>query len=49
MIPRPVAERLRAGQDTLSTCQSFEEVSVLFAEVEVNNLEFHSFVRPFFQ
>lgn len=35
MIPRPVAERLRSGQNTLSTCQSFEEVSVLFAEVEV--------------
>lgn len=35
MIPRPVAERLRAGQNTLSTCQSFDEVSVLFAEVEV--------------
>lgn len=35
MIPRPVAERLRSGQNTLSTCQNFEEVSVLFAEVEV--------------
>ncbi|XP_031638478.1 soluble guanylate cyclase 89Db isoform X2 [Contarinia nasturtii] len=34
MIPRPVAERLRSGQNTLSTCQSFEVVSVLFAEVE---------------
>lgn len=36
MIPRPVAERLRSGQNTLSTCQNFEEVSVLFAEVEVS-------------
>lgn len=36
MIPRPVAERLRSGQNTLSTCQSFEVVSILFAEVEVN-------------
>lgn len=35
MIPRPVAERLRSGQNTMSTCQSFEEVSVVFAEVEV--------------
>lgn len=35
MIPRPVAERLRSGQDTMSTCQSFEDVSVIFAEVEV--------------
>lgn len=35
MIPRPVAERLRSGLNTLSTCQNFEEVSVLFAEVEV--------------
>lgn len=35
MIPKPVAERLRSGQNTLSTCQNFEEVSVLFAEVEV--------------
>lgn len=38
MIPKPVAERLRSGQNTLSTCQNFEEVSVLFAEVEVGNL-----------
>lgn len=36
MIPRPVADKMRAGQNTLSTCQSFEEVSVLFAEVEVS-------------
>lgn len=37
MIPRPVAERLRSGQNTLSTCQSFDEVSVLFGEIEDNN------------
>lgn len=35
MIPRPVADRLHSGQNTLSTCQSFEEVSVLFGEVQV--------------
>lgn len=35
MIPRPVAERLRSGQNTLSTCQSFDDVSIVFAEVEV--------------
>lgn len=35
MIPRPVAERLRSGQNTLSTCQSFDEVSVLFGEIQV--------------
>lgn len=38
MIPRPVAERLRSGQNTLSTCQSFDEVSVLFGEIEVTYL-----------
>lgn len=35
MIPRPVADRLSSGQNTLTTCQNFEEVSVIFAEVEV--------------
>lgn len=35
MIPRPVAERLRSGQNTLSTCQSFDAVSVLFGEIQV--------------
>lgn len=35
MIPRPVAERLRGGQNPLNTCQSFEQVSVLFAELLV--------------
>lgn len=36
MIPRPVAERLRSGQNTLATCQNFEEVSVVFGEIEVS-------------
>lgn len=35
MIPRPVAERLRTGQNPMDTCQNFEEVSVLFGEIEV--------------
>lgn len=37
MIPRPVAERLRSGQNTLATCQNFEEVSVVFGEIEVRH------------
>lgn len=36
MIPRPVAERLRSGQNPLTTCENFEEVSVVFGEIEVN-------------
>lgn len=36
MIPRPIAERLRNGLNTLDTCQSFEQVSVIFGEVQVN-------------
>ena len=35
MIPRPVAERLSSGQNPLATCQNFEEVSVVFGEIEV--------------
>lgn len=35
MIPRPVAERLRAGCDPVETCQGFEDVSVLFGELMV--------------
>ncbi|XP_001998671.2 soluble guanylate cyclase 89Db [Drosophila mojavensis] len=31
MIPRPIAERMRMGQEHV--CQSFEEVSVIFIEV----------------
>jgi len=34
MIPRSVADRLRNGQDPLATCQTFEEVTVIFAEVQ---------------
>lgn len=34
MIPRTVADRLRSGQDPLQTCQSFEEVTVIFAEIQ---------------
>lgn len=34
MIPRSIAERLREGQNPHETCQSFEEVTVLFAEVQ---------------
>ncbi|XP_005183922.1 soluble guanylate cyclase 89Db [Musca domestica] len=31
MIPRPIAERMRNGEE--ATCQSFDEVSVIFIEV----------------
>uniref|UniRef100_A0A1Q3FL72 guanylate cyclase n=1 Tax=Culex tarsalis TaxID=7177 RepID=A0A1Q3FL72_CULTA len=34
MIPRSIAERLREGQNPLETCQTFEEVTVLFAEIQ---------------
>ncbi|XP_076317922.1 soluble guanylate cyclase 89Db-like isoform X1 [Tachypleus tridentatus] len=33
MIPKPVAERLANGEDPINTCETFEEVSVLFSEV----------------
>lgn len=33
MIPRPVAERLRGGQNPMATCENFEQVSVLFGEL----------------
>ncbi|KAJ8974759.1 hypothetical protein NQ317_019163 [Molorchus minor] len=33
MIPKPVADRLRTGQSSLSTCESFEAVSILFCEL----------------
>ncbi|XP_063244258.1 uncharacterized protein LOC134543278 [Bacillus rossius redtenbacheri] len=33
MIPKPVADRLRSGQTPMSTCQSFDAVSVLFCEL----------------
>ncbi|XP_044728645.1 soluble guanylate cyclase 89Db-like [Chrysoperla carnea] len=33
MIPKPVADRLRHGQNPLSTCESFDSVSILFCEL----------------
>ncbi|XP_011498155.1 PREDICTED: soluble guanylate cyclase 89Da-like [Ceratosolen solmsi marchali] len=33
MIPQSVADRLRAGASPLSTCESFESISVLFCEL----------------
>lgn len=33
MIPKPVAEKLRSGNSPLSTCQSFDAVSVMFCEL----------------
>ncbi|XP_023225847.1 soluble guanylate cyclase 88E-like [Centruroides sculpturatus] len=33
MIPKAVAERLRNGVDPINTCESFDEVTVLFSEV----------------
>lgn len=34
MIPRTVADKIRNGQDPMATCQTFEEVTVIFAEVQ---------------
>lgn len=34
MIPRTVADRLRNGQDPMATCQTFDEVTVIFAEIQ---------------
>ncbi|KAG4074461.1 hypothetical protein HA402_015750 [Bradysia odoriphaga] len=39
MIPRPIAERLRNGQNTFDTCQSFEQVSVIFGEVQASLID----------
>ncbi|KAH0554469.1 soluble guanylate cyclase 89Da-like [Cotesia glomerata] len=33
MIPQTVADRLRSGSNPLSTCESFESISVLFCEL----------------
>ncbi|CAH1175614.1 unnamed protein product [Phaedon cochleariae] len=33
MMPRAVADRLRAGQSPLSTCESFDAVTVMFCEL----------------
>ncbi|XP_063698080.1 soluble guanylate cyclase 89Da-like [Culicoides brevitarsis] len=35
MIPKTIAERLQNGTDPLETCQTFEEVSIVFAEIEI--------------
>jgi guanylate cyclase, other len=34
MIPRTVADKIRNGQDPMQTCQTFEEVTVIFAEIQ---------------
>jgi guanylate cyclase, other len=34
MIPRTVADKIRNGQDPMTTCQTFEEVTVIFAEIQ---------------
>lgn len=34
MIPRTVADKIRSGQDPMATCQTFEEVTVIFAEIQ---------------
>jgi guanylate cyclase, other len=36
MIPKTVADRIKSGQDPLATCQTFEEVTVIFAEIQEN-------------
>ncbi|KAK3103517.1 hypothetical protein FSP39_019823 [Pinctada imbricata] len=33
MIPKPVADRLRRGEPAISTCQVFENVTILFSDV----------------
>ncbi|XP_017776653.1 PREDICTED: soluble guanylate cyclase 89Db-like [Nicrophorus vespilloides] len=33
MIPKTIADRLRGGTSQLSTCESFDEVSILFCEL----------------
>ncbi|KAJ8919157.1 hypothetical protein NQ315_012143 [Exocentrus adspersus] len=33
MIPKPVADRLRSGNSSLSTCESFDAVTVMFCEL----------------
>lgn len=34
MIPRTVADKIRSGQDPMATCQTFEEVTIIFAEIQ---------------
>uniref|UniRef100_A0A8D8S3Q7 guanylate cyclase n=1 Tax=Cacopsylla melanoneura TaxID=428564 RepID=A0A8D8S3Q7_9HEMI len=37
MIPKSVAEQLRAGESTLSTCKTYDNVSIMFCEVEITS------------
>lgn len=39
MIPKTIADRLQNGIDPLETCQTFEEVTVVFAEVIIDKNE----------
>lgn len=39
MIPRTVADKIRSGQDPMATCQTFEEVTVIFAEIQETEIE----------
>jgi guanylate cyclase len=34
MIPKTVADRIKNGQDPLATCKTFDEVTVIFAEIQ---------------
>lgn len=34
MIPKTVAEKIRSGHDPMTTCQTFEEITVIFAEIQ---------------
>lgn len=34
MIPKTVAEKIQNGQDPMTTCQTFEEITVIFAEIQ---------------
>ena len=38
MIPRTVADKIRNGQDPMTTCQTFEEVTVIFAEIQEDQI-----------
>lgn len=33
MIPKPVADRLRRGEPAITTCQVFDNVTILFSDV----------------
>lgn len=34
MIPKTIADGIKTGQDPLATCKTFDEVTVIFAEIE---------------